>query len=171
MLVAPRGVIGSALLALVLALSGCSASVVKGNGMAASASVAATSVGNIASPTLPASATVPAPSSALAVHVTSLESDGGIYGVGMPIVFYFNQKITSVKAFDQTATVTVNGAPAMGAWFFEVSSRAGQIIEAHYRPETFWPGHAKIFVNAAVRGLIDGTHAARQKVDELYQPA
>ena len=25
--------------------------------------------------------------------------------------------------------------------------------------------------NAAVRGLIDGAHAARQKVDELYHPA
>jgi hypothetical protein len=25
--------------------------------------------------------------------------------------------------------------------------------------------------NDAVRGLIDGAHAARQKVDELYQPA
>ncbi len=113
----------------------------------------------IAAPTFSAtpSSTAPAPPTGAPVHVSSLESDGLTYGVGMPIIFFFDKKITDATAFVNSATVTVNGAPAQGAWFFEVSARAGEVVEAHYRPQFYWPGHASIHVSAPVAGLSAGT--------------
>jgi lipoprotein-anchoring transpeptidase ErfK/SrfK len=91
------------------------------------------------------------------VHISLLEGDGGVYGVGMPIVAYFDRKITDSSAFLKAATVTVNGQPANGAWYFENSSRSGEALEAHYRPESYWPAHAKIYLNMPVDGLSAGT--------------
>jgi lipoprotein-anchoring transpeptidase ErfK/SrfK len=150
------GVVVVALLGLA-GLTGCATTTVAGSGSLAPTGAASTR--GVASPTLPTSANTPtAPSSAVAtpVHVGSLESDGYTYGVGMPIIVWFNQKITDPSSFLAAASVTVNGAPAQGAWFFEVSSHTGQVIEAHYRPQTFWPGHAKIFVNVPVKGQSAG---------------
>ena len=90
------------------------------------------------------------------VHVRLLESDGSTYGVGMPIIAYFNKKITSATAFVHATTVTVNGANAAGSWYFEASGAAGEVIEAHYRPESYWPAHATIKMNMPVQGLSAG---------------
>jgi lipoprotein-anchoring transpeptidase ErfK/SrfK len=92
----------------------------------------------------------------LPVHLSSLESDGGVYGVGMPIVAYFNRKVTDTSVFNQTATVTVNGAPAAGAWYWQQSGRDGQVLEAHYRLRDYWPARAKINVSMPVQGLSAG---------------
>jgi lipoprotein-anchoring transpeptidase ErfK/SrfK len=91
------------------------------------------------------------------VHISSLESDGVTYGVGMPLVVYFNKHITSASAFVKAATVTVNGANDGGAWYFEASARTGEVVEAHYRPQSFWPGHARISVNLPMQGLSAGS--------------
>jgi lipoprotein-anchoring transpeptidase ErfK/SrfK len=92
----------------------------------------------------------------LPVHVSSLQSDGGVYGVGMPIVAYFNRKVTDTSIFNQAATVTVNGAPAAGAWYWQRSGRDGQVLEAHYRLRDYWPARAKIDVFMPVQGLPAG---------------
>lgn len=90
------------------------------------------------------------------VHVSLLQSDGGVYGVGMPIIAYFNRKITDSSAFTKAVTVTVNGRPAGGAWYFEHTGRDGQALEAHYRPRAYWPAHASIAVKFPVKGLSAG---------------
>lgn len=90
------------------------------------------------------------------MHVSSLQSDGGVYGVGMPIVAYFNRKVTDTSIFNQAATVTVNGAPAAGAWYWQRSGRDGQVLEAHYRLRDYWPARAKIDVFMPVQGLPAG---------------
>jgi hypothetical protein len=87
------------------------------------------------------------------VHVSLLQGDGGVYGVGMPIVAYVDRAITDASAFARATTVTVNGKPAGGAWYWQKSGRPGRALEAHYRPRTYWPAHAKIFVDMPVRGL------------------
>jgi hypothetical protein len=87
------------------------------------------------------------------VHVSLLEGDGGVYGVGMPIVAYVDRTITDASAFATATTVTVNGKPAGGAGYWQKSGRQGQALEAHYRPRTYWPAHAKIFVNLPVQGF------------------
>ena len=144
--------------AAVCALTACAATVVNGTGTVSSgaADQSVSAARSIASPTLPPTPTTTPSATGAPVHVSSLESDGATYGVGMPIVVYFDQKITDASAFIKAATVTVNGADEDGAWYFEVSARSGEVIEAHYRPQTYWPGHAKIHVGLPLAGLSAG---------------
>jgi len=90
------------------------------------------------------------------VHVSLLEGDGGVYGVGMPIIAYFDRKVTDASAFERAATVTVNGNTASGAWYWENSGRKGQVLEAHYRLRQYWPAHAKIELDLPITGLSAG---------------
>jgi len=94
------------------------------------------------------------------VHVSLLESDGATYGVGMPIIAWFNRAPTDLAAFDKAVTVTVNGRPAGGAWFWEKSGHAGAAVEAHYRPQHYWPPHAKIRMDAPLTGVTPGSGLA-----------
>jgi lipoprotein-anchoring transpeptidase ErfK/SrfK len=89
------------------------------------------------------------------VHVSSLEGDGGLYGVGMPLVVRFSRSPTSKAAFEKAATVTVNGRPAGGAWYWE-KPFADSATEVHYRPQHFWPANAKIHVALPVNKLSAG---------------
>lgn len=89
------------------------------------------------------------------VKVSSLEGDGGVYGVGMPLVVRFSRSPTSKAAFEKAATVTVNGRPAAGAWFWE-KPFADSAMEVHYRPRSFWPANARIHVGLAVDRLSAG---------------
>ncbi|WP_213008020.1 L,D-transpeptidase [Paractinoplanes toevensis] len=92
------------------------------------------------------------------VHVRLLEGDGSTWGVGMPIIAYLSAKITDAHAFAAATTVTVNGAPAQGAWFFQNSAiYRGYPLEAHYRTEKYWPAHAKIHMDLAVKEQPAGT--------------
>ena len=53
--------------------------------------------------------------------------------------------------------MTVNGQPAGGAWYFEDSALIdGYPIEAHYRPQTYWPAHAAIQVTMNTQGVSAG---------------
>jgi lipoprotein-anchoring transpeptidase ErfK/SrfK len=111
---------------------------------------------------------------AVPVHVSSLESDNLTYGVGMPIVLYFNKKITDAKPFVAAVKVTIDGNDAQGAWYFQKSARAGQLIEAHYRPQKFWPGHTQIHVDLPLKGVSAGAGLAFENsltLDFAFGPA
>jgi len=94
------------------------------------------------------------------IHVSLLGFDGEVYGVGMPIIAWFNRALTDAAAFDKAVAVTVNGRPADGAWVWEKSGHEGATVEAHYRPEHYWPAHAKIRMNAPLKGVSAGTGLA-----------
>jgi lipoprotein-anchoring transpeptidase ErfK/SrfK len=108
-------------------------------------------------PTAPHSAanTSPAPGPTSPVHVSLFQGDGQTYGIGMPIIAQFSKKVTDAHAFNQAVTVKVNGQPADGAWFW-VASNAGYAMEAHYRPQHFWPAHSKIEMNMPLHGVSAG---------------
>jgi lipoprotein-anchoring transpeptidase ErfK/SrfK len=89
------------------------------------------------------------------VHVSLFQGDGQTYGIGMPIIAQFNKAVTDAKAFNKAVTVTVNGRPAGGAWFW-VKSNAGFAMEAHYRPKTYWPAHSKIQLTMPLKGVSAG---------------
>jgi lipoprotein-anchoring transpeptidase ErfK/SrfK len=92
------------------------------------------------------------------VHVRLLEGDGSTWGIGMPIIAYVGGKVTDAKAFAASTTVTVNGAPAQGAWYFQRSGiYSGYPLEAHYRLAQYWPAHAKIHMDLAVKDQTAGT--------------
>lgn len=130
-----------------LVLSACSST---GGGQQSGAQQGATRT-----PTTGASSSAP-PAVGTPVHLSLLEGDGQTYGVGMPIVVYFDRKITDPTAFERATKVTVNGRTAKGAWYFEKSGRAGQALEAHYRLRQYWPAHAQIKLDLPARGLSAG---------------
>ncbi|HTZ42665.1 MAG TPA: Ig-like domain-containing protein, partial [Jatrophihabitans sp.] len=124
----------------------------------ATGSAGSTGPGSSAPAASPTSSTPSAPSTppARPVHVSLLESDGGEYGVGMPIIAWFSVAPTDASAFAKATTVTVNGKQVPGAWYFEGTSHAGSAMEAHYRPQSYWPGHASIHLALPVQGLSAG---------------
>jgi lipoprotein-anchoring transpeptidase ErfK/SrfK len=105
------------------------------------------------------------------VKVTSLENDGVTYGIGMPIVLYFSPVPTDSSAFLKAVSVTVNGKPANGAWYWEqpdADEVAHHVIEAHYRPHGFpggyWPAHSQIHVSLPIGGLSAGSTKTNELV-------
>jgi lipoprotein-anchoring transpeptidase ErfK/SrfK len=73
----------------------------------------------------------------------------------MPVVLYFSPTPTDSTEFTKAATVTVNGAPANGKWYWEYPYQ-GQPIQAHYRMQTPWPAHATIEIKLPIGGLSAG---------------
>ena len=95
------------------------------------------------------------------MHIKTLNSDGAQYGVGMPVIAYFSRKIKSAKALQDATKVTVDGKPLAGGWYFEYSSaNKGYPIEAHWRPQNFWPAHSKVHVDIPAKGLSAGGNMA-----------
>jgi lipoprotein-anchoring transpeptidase ErfK/SrfK len=91
------------------------------------------------------------------VHVRLYQADGSTYGVGMPIIAYVSASIADAKAFSEATKVTVDGAAVEGAWHFQKSAiYKGYPLEAHYRPEKYWPAHADIHMDLPVQGLSAG---------------
>ncbi len=133
-------------------LSACATSSKAGHGTAVSSSSSGASSTPPSSSAAPSSSTVPVP-----VHVSLLENDGATFGVGMPIVARFTQPITDSSAFLKATTVTINGQPANGAWYFEKAG-AGLpwVLEAHYRPQNYWTANSQISMKMPIEGLSGG---------------
>jgi lipoprotein-anchoring transpeptidase ErfK/SrfK len=74
----------------------------------------------------------------------------------MPIIVWFNRAPTDAKTFARATTVTVNGKPIAGGWYFEHTAHAGAALEGHFRPQSYWPAHATIELNLPVKGLSAG---------------
>ncbi|MGX7679487.1 L,D-transpeptidase [Jatrophihabitans sp. DSM 45814] len=149
------------LLAIASMLAGCTAA--PSPSISAAGSASAPVSASASSPSAGASSSSAAPkpppkpvAPTKKVHVSLLENDGGTYGVGMPIIAWFDRAPTNAKAFAAATTVTVNGRPISGSWYFESTAHAGSAMEAHYRPSTYWPAHAKIQMNLPVNGLTAG---------------
>ncbi|HEY3715574.1 MAG TPA: L,D-transpeptidase [Jatrophihabitantaceae bacterium] len=89
------------------------------------------------------------------VHVSLFQGDGQTYGIGMPLIAQFSKKVTDAHAFNKAVTVKVNGQPVQGAWFW-VASNAGYAMEAHYRPQQYWPARSKIEMDMPLKGISAG---------------
>jgi len=71
--------------------------------------------------------------------------DGGTFGVGQPIVIWFDEAIKDKAAAEKNLVVTTD-PPVLGAWRW-MDSR-----EVHWRPKEYWPAHTKVTVEANVYG-------------------
>jgi lipoprotein-anchoring transpeptidase ErfK/SrfK len=140
------------LAAFAAVLAGCSSDT-SGKGTTAPATHGSSTSGSVPAK---APSTAAAAKPTKLVKINSLEGDGSTWGVGMPIILRFKPAPKSSAAFTKAAKVTVNGRPANGAWFWEKSGDPSFSVEAHYRPRTFWPGHATIKVDLPVGGLSAG---------------
>ncbi|MCL2781261.1 MAG: L,D-transpeptidase [Actinomycetia bacterium] len=90
------------------------------------------------------------------MHLSSLQSDDTQWGVAMPIIVWMDVLPKSTVDFVKNTTVTVNGEPATGAWFWEATTHAGAAVEGHYRQKNFWPAHATIEVTFPSAGTAAG---------------
>jgi lipoprotein-anchoring transpeptidase ErfK/SrfK len=76
---------------------------------------------------------------------TSALLDGGTFGVGQPIVVWFDEVIKDKAAAEKTLTVTTD-PPVVGAWYWMDTH------EVHWRPKEYWPAGTKVKVTAKVYG-------------------
>jgi lipoprotein-anchoring transpeptidase ErfK/SrfK len=151
----PRIVAAVAVLAaLLLVVSACATST-SGKGSPASGG-AVTSAGPSSSGASSSHATTKPAVPTKPVHVRALQDDGEVWGIGFALVLYFSPTPTDSSGFTKAASVTVNGHPAGGAWFWQ-KPYADQPIQAVYRPQNYWPAHAKISVNLPLKGVSAGT--------------
>lgn len=142
--------------AAALTLASCSTGSGNPTGTASGSSTPVSTPVTSVTPTSTAAPTSSAPPVATKpVKVTSLEADGVTVGVGMPVILRFTPSPTDSTAFTKAATVTVNGEPANGAWYWEQPLK-GSPIEAHYRPKNYWPANATIQVKLPIEGLSAG---------------
>jgi lipoprotein-anchoring transpeptidase ErfK/SrfK len=160
-----RVLVGAAVLAgLALVLSACTSStgvpsqntvtVTKSN---APPTTPSPSLSSPTSPSAPSSTSALKTGHGKPVHVSLQMSDGTQVGIGMPIIAYLSRPITDAKAFAAATKVTVNGTPVKGAWYFETKfGLQGKPIEADYRLQHYWPGHAQIRLSLPVKGLTAG---------------
>lgn len=114
----------------------------------------ASKAGTSAAPS-PTSTGKTADPNAKTVNVTALQSDGATFGIGMPIVLYFNPVPTDISEFNRVVKVTLNGQPAKGAWYWE-KPYADQPVQAHYRLQNYWPAHSEVKVEMPISGLYAG---------------
>lgn len=102
------------------------------------------------------------------VRVRVTPADGTVAGVGLPVIAYFSS-ITDGRAVQAATTVTVDGRPLAVAWYFMRSAAVrGFPVEAHLRPEQFWPAHSTIAVSMKLAGLTAG-HGLGFTRDERVQ--
>jgi lipoprotein-anchoring transpeptidase ErfK/SrfK len=76
---------------------------------------------------------------------TSALLDGGTFGVGQPIVVWFDEVIKDKAAAEKTLAVTTD-PPVVGAWYWMDTH------EVHWRPKDYWPSGTKVKVTAKVYG-------------------
>ncbi len=101
---------------------------------------------------------VPQRGSGKPVRIAFATADGARYGVGMPVVAFFSRTFTDASALSAATSISVDGVPARGAWFFERSTaRRGFPVEGHLRLPTYWPAHAHVAVALASAGVTAGT--------------
>ncbi len=78
-------------------------------------------------------------------------SDGGTYGVGMPIVVRLNTTIPPEKRADLAKRLTVTTTPPIvGAWRWSSGN------ELHWRPQVYWPAGTKAVLKIDFAGFDAG---------------
>jgi lipoprotein-anchoring transpeptidase ErfK/SrfK len=95
-------------------------------------------------------------SAGAAAHVlqATISPDGGVYGIGQPVIVQFSRPVDGAAARVAVLNrLTVATSPAVeGAWRWYNST------EVHYRGRQYWPSGASVAVSAALSGLrVPGT--------------
>jgi lipoprotein-anchoring transpeptidase ErfK/SrfK len=97
-----------------------------------------------------------------------LEGYGQAYGVGMPIILYFSQKITDKAAVERALQVTTS-TPVTGAWYWDDPCNMA-VTCAYFRPRDYWPSGTKVSFTGHLNGVqgapgMYGTHTLTQTFD------
>ncbi len=80
-----------------------------------------------------------------------VEGSGQSYGVGMPIILYFSQKITNRAAVERALQVKTS-RPIVGAWYWDYP--CGMAVTcAYFRPRDYWPAGTTVSFTGHLNGV------------------
>jgi lipoprotein-anchoring transpeptidase ErfK/SrfK len=92
------------------------------------------------------------PSSTFTTEI--LEGYGQSYGVGMPVILYFSQRITD-KAAVERALQLKTSKPVVGSWYWDEPCNMAASC-AYFRPRAYWPAGTTV----SFTGHLDGVQGA-----------
>ncbi len=79
------------------------------------------------------------------------EGAGQTYGVGMPIILYFNQQITDKAAVERALQLTTS-KPVVGAWYWDDPCNMATVC-LYFRPRGYWPANTTVSLTAHLNGV------------------
>jgi lipoprotein-anchoring transpeptidase ErfK/SrfK len=80
-----------------------------------------------------------------------IEGYGQAYGVGMPIILYFDQKITNRAAVERALQLTTS-KPVVGAWYWDYPCNMA-VTCAYFRPRDYWPAGTTVSFTGHLNGV------------------
>jgi lipoprotein-anchoring transpeptidase ErfK/SrfK len=79
------------------------------------------------------------------------EGAGQTYGVGMPIILYFNQQITDKAAVERALQLTTS-KPVVGSWYWDDPCNMATVC-LYFRPRDYWPANTTVSLTAHLNGV------------------
>jgi lipoprotein-anchoring transpeptidase ErfK/SrfK len=73
------------------------------------------------------------------------------YGVGMPIILYFSQRITDKAAVERALQVTTSN-PVVGAWYWDDPCNMAPTC-VYFRPRDYWPAGTTVSFTGHLNGV------------------
>jgi lipoprotein-anchoring transpeptidase ErfK/SrfK len=94
-----------------------------------------------------------------------VEGSHQTYGVGMPIILYFDQPIRNRRAVEKALEVKTS-KPTVGAWYWDGQCRLAPEC-LYFRPRRYWKPHTRVSFTAHLNGVkgaagVYGNHTLRQ---------
>ena len=80
-----------------------------------------------------------------------LEGAGQSYGVGMPIILYFSQRITNRAAVERALQVSTS-KPVIGSWYWDYPCNMAATC-AYFRPRDYWPAGTTVSFTGHLNGV------------------
>ncbi len=80
-----------------------------------------------------------------------LEGAGQTYGVGMPIILYFNRQITNKAAVERALQIKTS-KPVVGAWYWDDPCNMAPVC-LYFRPQSYWPAGTQVSFTANLNGI------------------
>jgi len=90
------------------------------------------------------------------------------YGVGMPIILYFSQRITDKAAVERALELTTS-TPVVGAWYWDDPCNMAPTC-VYFRPRDYWPSGTTVSFTGHLNGVqgapgMYGAHTLTQTFD------
>jgi lipoprotein-anchoring transpeptidase ErfK/SrfK len=106
------------------------------------------------------------PSSTFTTEI--LEGYGQTYGVGMPIILYFSQRITNKAAVERALQVSTS-KPVIGSWYWDEPCNMAATC-AYFRPRDYWQAGTTVSFAGHLNGVegapgVYGYHTLTQTFD------
>jgi lipoprotein-anchoring transpeptidase ErfK/SrfK len=77
--------------------------------------------------------------------------DHGTYGVGMPLIFYFDEPVTHRRAVERSLAIRTS-RPVVGSWYWDDTCGIVPLC-LYFRPRHYWHPHTRVHFTAHVNGV------------------